>query len=59
MEFELNALDKICVWEVTQAPANMKIVGSKWVYYYKYNPSGHIIKEELIWPLKDSPKYLG
>jgi hypothetical protein len=44
MEFELNALDKMRVWEVTQAPTNMNIVGSKWVYHYKYNPSGCIIK---------------
>jgi hypothetical protein len=44
MEFELDTLMKMHVWEVTQPPANTNIVGSKWVYRYKYNPQGLIIK---------------
>jgi hypothetical protein len=46
MKFELNALDKICVWEVTQPPENTNIVGSKWIYHYKYNPASYIIKRQ-------------
>jgi hypothetical protein len=44
MKFKLNALERMCVWEITQLPENTNIVSSKWVYYYKYNSSGHIIK---------------
>jgi hypothetical protein len=44
MKFELNALDKICVWDEVEPLANTNIIGSKWVYHYKYNPSGLIIK---------------
>jgi hypothetical protein len=44
MEFELNTLNKMHVWEIAQPPPNTNIVGSKWVYRYKYNPSGRIIK---------------
>jgi hypothetical protein len=56
MEFELNALDKMRIWEVTQAPANTNIVGSKWVYHYKYNPSYHIIKRRAL--SGDTPHFL-
>jgi hypothetical protein len=44
MEFELDALEKMHIWEVAQPPVNTNIVGSKWVFHYKYNPSGLIIK---------------
>jgi vacuolar-type H+-ATPase subunit I/STV1 len=44
MKFELDVLKKMRVWEVTQPPANTNIMGSKWVYRYKYNPQGLIIK---------------
>jgi hypothetical protein len=44
MDFELNVLEKICIWEVAQPPVNTNIVGSKWVFCYKYNPSSLIIK---------------
>jgi hypothetical protein len=44
MEFELNALQKMQVWDEVQPPAKTNIVGSKWVYRYKYNSSGLIIK---------------
>jgi hypothetical protein len=44
MKFELNVLDKMRVWDVVQLPANTNIIGSKWVFHYKYNPSGLIIK---------------
>jgi hypothetical protein len=45
MKLELNVLDKMCVWEVTWLPKNMNIIGSKWVYCYKYNSSSCIIKK--------------
>jgi hypothetical protein len=44
MKFKLNVLDKMHIWEVTQLPENTNIVGSKWVYHYKYNPANCIIK---------------
>jgi hypothetical protein len=44
MEVELNTLNKMCIWDIVQPSANTNIVGSKWVYHYKYNPSSLIIK---------------
>jgi hypothetical protein len=37
IEFELNTLNKMHVWEVAQLSANINIIGSKWVYCYQYN----------------------
>jgi hypothetical protein len=44
MEFEVNMLDRMCVWETAELPVNTNIIGSKWVYCYKYNPSDQVIK---------------
>jgi hypothetical protein len=48
MEFKLNALNKMHVWDKVEPPVNTNIIGSKWVYCYKCNLSGLLIKRRAL-----------
>jgi hypothetical protein len=44
MQCEINSLEEQGVFECTTLPAGQKAIGCCWVYAYKYNPDGSIIR---------------
>ena len=44
MQREVNSLEDQGVFERTTLPAGRKAIGCRWVYAYKYNPDGSIIR---------------
>lgn len=44
MNLELDALEKNCIWEITELPPQRKAIGCKWLYKTKFKPDGSIDK---------------
>jgi hypothetical protein len=52
MHEEIRTLEKAGTWEVVEAPSNVNVVGSKWVWRIKKNAAGEVerFKARLVAP---------
>lgn len=48
MKDELRSLKKNSTWELVKRPKNRNVVGCRWVYKLKSNPSGPVFKARLV-----------
>jgi hypothetical protein len=52
MDGETNATVKNKIWELTELPADKKLIGVRWVYKTKYKPNMRLIAIKQGWCLK-------
>jgi hypothetical protein len=59
MEEEYQSLEQNQTWNLVPLPANKNLIKGRWVYAYKYNDQGDIIKHKARWVAKGFEQQYG